>query len=135
LTGGVAHDFNNILTVIIGYSELALRQITEQSAVHGELVEIRKAAERAATLTRQLLAFSRRQVLQPRVINLANVLMDMDRMLRRLLGEHIEMSMRSERAVRNVRRRSWADRAGAPESGRQRARRHARRRTADDRGG
>jgi len=52
----VAHDFNNILTVIIGYSELALRQITEQSSVHGELVEIRKAAERAATLTRQLLA-------------------------------------------------------------------------------
>src|SRR5205085_60165 len=70
LAGGVAHDFNNLLTAITGYSDLALRQLRPEDPLHRNLDEIRKAAERAAGLTRQLLAFSRKQVLQPKVINL-----------------------------------------------------------------
>ncbi len=88
LTGGVAHDFNNILTAIIGYTDLALGATGGDPLSH--VAEIRKAALRAAALTRQLLAFSRRQVLQPRILNLENVIRDMDQMLRRLLGENID---------------------------------------------
>ncbi len=102
LTGGVAHDFNNILTVIIGYSDLALRQMPAQSTAHGSVEEIRRAADRAAALTRQLLAFSRRQVLQPRVMNLVTVISDMEKMLRRLLGEHIELVLVAPQGVGNV---------------------------------
>ncbi len=91
LAGGIAHDFNNLLTAIVGHSELLLGDLDGQSALCNELDEIRKAAERAASLTRQLLAFSRRQVLQPRVLDLNAVVADMEKMLRRLIGEDIEL--------------------------------------------
>jgi signal transduction histidine kinase/ActR/RegA family two-component response regulator len=90
LTGGVAHDFNNILTAIIGYSDLLLASMpTGSERLH--VSEIRKAAMRAAGLTRQLLAFSRKQVLQPRVMSLSGTVVEMDKMLRRLLGEQIDI--------------------------------------------
>lgn len=90
LAGGVAHDFNNILTAIIGYSELVINQLPEGGKLRDNVRQIKSAADRAAGLTRQLLAFSRKQVLQPRRINLNDTVMDMDKMLRRLLGEDID---------------------------------------------
>ena len=102
LTGGVAHDFNNILTAIIGYSDLTLPQLDPAAKAHGNVQEMRKAALRAAALTRQLLAFSRKQVLQPRVLALETVIAEMDKMLRRLLGEHIDLATTSNGAVGNV---------------------------------
>jgi nitrogen-specific signal transduction histidine kinase/ActR/RegA family two-component response regulator len=91
LAGGVAHDFNNLLGVITGYSDLALREIDPQHRARQRVEEIRKAAERAAALTRQLLAFSRKQILQPRVLDPNAVVTDVERMLRRLIGEHIQL--------------------------------------------
>jgi PAS domain S-box-containing protein len=90
LAGGIAHDFNNLLTVITGYGDLLLKgQLDEQARRKAE--EVRKAAERAAGLTRQLLAFSRKQILQPKVISLNDVVSDVDKMLRRLIGEDVEL--------------------------------------------
>jgi PAS domain S-box-containing protein len=89
LAGGVAHDFNNILTAIIGYSELVINQLPEGGKLRDNVRQIKSAADRAAGLTRQLLAFSRKQVLQPRRVNLNDTVNDMDKMLRRLLGEDI----------------------------------------------
>jgi two-component system, cell cycle sensor histidine kinase and response regulator CckA len=90
LAGGVAHDFNNLLTAISGYSEFLIAGLTdERLSRHAD--EIRKAAARAAALTGQLLAFSRRQVLQPRVLDLNAVVSDMDMMLRRLIGEDVQL--------------------------------------------
>ncbi|MFB3814243.1 MAG: PAS domain S-box protein [Terriglobales bacterium] len=91
LAGGVAHDFNNLLTVIKGYGELMAQQIDEADPLRAELEEIRKAADRAAALTRQLLAFSRRQVLAPKVLELNQVVANMEKLLRRLLGEDVEL--------------------------------------------
>jgi hypothetical protein len=91
LAGGVAHDFNNILGVIIGYGEIVKRRLPAGDPLEGKVAEILKAAERAAALTRQLLAFSRKQVLQPRALDLNLVVTDMDTMLRRLIGEDIEL--------------------------------------------
>lgn len=91
LAGGVAHDFNNLLTIIIGYSELMLATPEPADDLHDNLGEIKKAAEQATQLTRQLLAFSRRQIVQPRVLDLNATIADMEKMLRRLLGEDIEM--------------------------------------------
>jgi nitrogen-specific signal transduction histidine kinase/ActR/RegA family two-component response regulator len=90
LAGGVAHDFNNLLTAITGYSELTLRWLPEDSAMRHNVLEIKKAGERAASLTRQLLAFSRRQVLQPVVLDINSLVTDVSKMLRRLVGEDIE---------------------------------------------
>ena len=87
LAGGVAHDFNNILTAIDGYSELALQQLAADHPVRADIDEVRRAAQRASELTRQLLAFSRRQVLAPRVVDLNTAILDARRMLGRLLGE------------------------------------------------
>jgi PAS domain S-box-containing protein len=93
LAGGVAHDFNNLLAVIIGYSDLLLARtdlpLSEDS--QRKVEQISKAGHRAAALTRQLLAFSRKQVLQPKLLDLNIVVGDMDKMLKRLIGEHIEM--------------------------------------------
>jgi PAS domain S-box-containing protein len=91
LAGGVAHDFNNLLTVITGYSELLLDQLRSNPQLGADVEEIRKAADRASSLTRQLLAFSRRQVLTPRVIDLNEVVSRMEAMLRRLIGEDIDL--------------------------------------------
>ncbi len=91
LAGGIAHDFNNLLTVINGMTELALEQVTEGAQLRADLQEIRRAGERAAGLTRQLLAFSRKQILQPHVMNLTTVVAGMEPMLRRLLGEDIDL--------------------------------------------
>ncbi|HXG61703.1 MAG TPA: ATP-binding protein [Planctomycetota bacterium] len=91
MAGGIAHDFNNILTVINGYSEMVLRQLGEIDPLHEPVWEILKAGRRAAALTSQLLAFSRRQVLSLRVVCLNDVVAETERMLRRLIGEHIEL--------------------------------------------
>jgi two-component system, cell cycle sensor histidine kinase and response regulator CckA len=91
LAGGVAHDFNNLLTAITGYSELVLARLEEEDPSHRDVEEIRRAAERAATLTRQLLAFSRRQVLRPKVLDLNEVVGGMRKMLARLIGEDVEL--------------------------------------------
>ncbi len=92
LAGGVAHDFNNLLTVISGYSELVLNRLGESDDNRSKVEEIKRAAERASTLTRQLLAFSRKQVLQPKLFDLNHLVSDMSKMLRRLIGENIEMT-------------------------------------------
>lgn len=89
LAGGVAHDFNNLLTVIRGYSELILARIPQDDPSRRDMEEVRKAADRAAGLTRQLLAFSRRQIVSAKVIDVNAVIMNMDGMLRRLVGEDI----------------------------------------------
>jgi PAS domain S-box-containing protein len=91
LAGGVAHDFNNLLTVINGFSQLLLNKLSAGDPLRASLVEIHKAGERAAALTRQLLAFSRKQVLQPRVLDLNRVIEEMRPMLPRLLGEDVEV--------------------------------------------
>jgi PAS domain S-box-containing protein len=92
LAGGVAHDFNNILVVITGYSELLLqRHLDDPDTRRLYVEEIKKAGERATALTRQLLAFSRKQMLQPEILNLNEVVLNMENMLRRLIGEHIEL--------------------------------------------
>jgi len=93
LAGGVAHDFNNLLTAISGYSDLLLHRLPDYSTLRRDVEEIRKAGDRAAALTRQLLAFSRRQVLQPKVLDLNAMVTKMGRMLRRLIGEGIELSI------------------------------------------
>jgi two-component system cell cycle sensor histidine kinase/response regulator CckA len=91
LAGGVAHDFNNLLMTIKGCSELLLGELDSHDSRREEVEEIRKAAERATALTRQLLAFGRRQVLQPQVLDLNEVVANMDRMLQRLIGEDIHL--------------------------------------------
>ena len=91
LTGGIAHDFNNLLTAIIGNADLAIGDAGKDSPLYELLEEIREAGARAAGLTRQLLAFSRKQALQPEVVNLNEALGNMDRMLRRLIREDIEV--------------------------------------------
>jgi two-component system cell cycle sensor histidine kinase/response regulator CckA len=94
LAGGIAHDFNNLLTAITGYSELLLGELPPEDLRRSHAEEIRKAGERAASLTQQLLAFSRRQVLEPKVLDVNIVVSDIERMLRRLIGEHIELKTR-----------------------------------------
>ena len=92
LAGGIAHDFNNLLTAVTGYSELLLSRVGESDpALRRDLEEIKKAGDRAASLTQQLLAFSRRQVLQPRVLDLNAAIADTEKMLRPLVGEDIEL--------------------------------------------
>jgi len=91
LASGVAHDFNNLLTIIIGYSDLLFERVSARDGMRPPVEEIKKAAERAASLTRQLLAFSRKQVLQPRILDLKSLLTNVDEMLRRMIGEDIEL--------------------------------------------
>jgi PAS domain S-box-containing protein len=100
LAGGVAHDFNNLLSVILGYCDLLLADMPAE--LRPDLEEIRGAGARAASLTAQLLAFSRKQVLSPRVISLARTVADMEKMIRRLIGEHIELVTLPGAAAGNV---------------------------------
>jgi PAS domain S-box-containing protein len=99
LAGGVAHDFNNLLTVIGGYCAMSLPSLAAGQPLQKNMMEIQKAAERAASLTSQLLAFSRKQVLQPRVLQLNEVVHGMEKMLRRLIGEDIELSTKFDSAL------------------------------------
>jgi PAS domain S-box-containing protein len=94
LAGGIAHDFNNLLTVIIGYTDILLGRLGREARGSGELAEIGRAAERAAELTGQLLAYSRKQILEPRVLDLNDLVTEIQAMLERLIGEHIEFSTR-----------------------------------------
>jgi PAS domain S-box-containing protein len=91
LAGGVAHDFNNILAVICGHTDLALAQLSPDAPLRSNLECIQESAERAANLTRQLLAFARRQVIEPRRINLNELIVNLNKMLRRLIGEDIKL--------------------------------------------
>jgi len=93
LAGGVAHDFNNVLTAIFGYTDLLLEQFTDDDPRRQDVLEIRRSAERAASLTRQLLAFSRKQMMQPRVLDLNEVIGSLHKLLDRLIGEDIVLEM------------------------------------------
>ena len=90
LAGGVAHDFHNLLTVINGIADLAAMELRDGDPLRADLEQIRHAGDGAALLTRQLLAFSRKQVWQPVVLNLNTVIADMQSMLKRLIGEDVE---------------------------------------------
>ena len=102
LAGGIAHDFNNLLTIINGYSHILLNALPATDPNHSAVEQIMKAGERAATLTRQLLSHSRRQVLQPKLLNLNQLLTGMEAMLRRLIGEDIELRFASGRDIGQV---------------------------------
>ena len=102
LAGGVAHDFNNLLTVIKVHAELALDELQASHPLHTDLVEVRKAADRASGLTRQLLAFSRKQLLQPEVLNLNEVVAGLEPMLRRLIGEDIRVLAELDQSIARV---------------------------------
>ena len=102
LAGGIAHDFNNLLTIIKCYAELGVQRGGIQPELRADIQQIENAAERASTLIRQLLAFSRRQVLQPKIIDLNAIVMGLDKLLGRLMGEHIEMVTRCAGNVGHV---------------------------------
>jgi PAS domain S-box-containing protein len=102
LAGGIAHDFNNLLTIIKGYTELALSRAKVQPELRTDIERIEDAAERAAGLVRQLLAFSRRQVLQPKLLDLNSIVVGLDKLLRRLMDEDIEMVTLADRSVGTI---------------------------------
>jgi len=102
LSGGIAHDFNNLLGVIIGYSELLGERVVEHASLRKNVEEIKKAGHRAADLTRQLLAFSRQQVLDPKVLDLNAIVAGLEEMLRPLIGEDIELSTALDPALGHV---------------------------------
>ena len=102
LAGGVAHDFNNLLSVILGYAIIALEELKVGDPLRVDIEEVRIAAERATGLTRQLLAFSRQQILQPRVVDLTQIILGMKSMLSRLIGEDVELSTSSTLDVGRV---------------------------------
>ena len=103
LAGGVAHDFNNVLTAIFGYADLLNEELPEGHQARQDLDEIRKAAQRASSLTRQLLAFSRQQVLQPMVLSLNDLVEDIQNMLVRLIGEDVQLRLGLSPSAGNVR--------------------------------
>ncbi len=102
LAGGIAHDFNNMLSVISGRVELALMKSDADSSLHSDLEEIREAAERSALLTAQLLAFARKQVISPKIININEAIGNMTVMLRRLIGENIELNWNPGKDISNI---------------------------------
>ncbi len=102
LAGGIAHDFNNLLTVILGYADLILLQLPENDALYSDVVGIKNEGERAALLVRQLLAFSRQSVLQPRVINLNEVIGSLTKLLKRLINEDVELITNLDANLGNI---------------------------------
>ncbi len=102
LAGGIAHDFNNLLTAILGYSQLAMESLGDHPAV-ADLREVRRAGEQAKGLTQQLLAFSRRQIVSPRVLDVNQVLHDMEKMLGRLIGEDVRLVLEPQPGIEAVR--------------------------------
>jgi signal transduction histidine kinase/ActR/RegA family two-component response regulator len=96
LAGGVAHDFNNLLTVIMGFAQISVRNASGDAALREDLAQINEAAERAATLVKQLLAFSRKQVLQPQIVDLNHIVSGMEKMLTRLIGEDVVLKTQLE---------------------------------------
>jgi two-component system, cell cycle sensor histidine kinase and response regulator CckA len=102
LAGGIAHDFNNLLTAITGYSDLTLKKLRPDDPLSGNIREIRDAGDRAASLTSQLLAFSRKQVLKPEILNLNAVIEKMEKMLRRIVRESIEFQVVLDPALGNI---------------------------------
>ncbi len=103
LAGSIAHDFNNLLSVILSYSDLVLQDLPPESSLCGDVDAIKRAGQRAAELTRQLLAFSRRQVLAPKVLDLNAIVRESERILRRLMGEDIELTTRLDPKLSKVR--------------------------------
>ncbi len=103
LAGGVAHDFNNMLTVISGYNRMILDDLSPLDPLRGNAEEILKAADRAGALTNQLLAFSRRQIMRPTVLNVNALLANTEKMLRRLIGEDVELRLRPGEGLGNIR--------------------------------
>jgi PAS domain S-box-containing protein len=99
LAGGIAHDFNNILGVIMNYAEFVADELEPESQTHADVEEIRRAAERAAALTRQLLIFSRREVVKPEVLDLGQVIGELENLLRRALGERVELDVIVDEAL------------------------------------
>jgi PAS domain S-box-containing protein len=97
LAGGIAHDFNNLLTAILGFGSLIKNRFPADDLTHGDIVEVLKAGESASSLTRQLLAFSRRQVMRPEVVSLNDVVQSTEKMLRRLIAENIQLTTRLQR--------------------------------------
>jgi len=102
LAGGIAHDFNNLLTLILGYGDDIASQLASDNPIRPQVLEIQMAAQRAANLTRQLLAFSRKQILKPQVLQLNSVVSDIARMLRRLVGEDVHISLHLDAALGQV---------------------------------
>jgi PAS domain S-box-containing protein len=102
LAGGVAHDFNNLLSVILAYSDLIASDLKPSDAIYADVAEIRGAGQRAADLTKQLLAFSRKQMLQPRVVDLNAIVAASERMLRRLIGEDIELTVFADKNLDRI---------------------------------
>jgi two-component system, cell cycle sensor histidine kinase and response regulator CckA len=102
LAGGVAHDFNNLLTAILGYSELLLVKMTKENNYRDIVFEVKKAGERAAALTQQLLAFSRKQILKPAVLNINQVVTGLEKMLKRIIGEDIHLVSELDQNLFNV---------------------------------
>ena len=103
LSGGVAHDFNNLLGVIIGYGEILEERIPQTDPLRSSVDQVLKAGRRAASLTRQLLAFSRQQVLEPKVLRLNAVVADMEKMLRRMIGEDVDLAISLEKNLGAIR--------------------------------
>lgn len=102
LAGGIAHDFNNLLTVINGYSELIMRKLDKSSPFYNKLIQIKQSGDRAASLTRQLLAFSRKQILEPEIININKLSSNMEKMLRRLIREDIHLTTKYDTSLKSV---------------------------------
>src|SRR5213594_80860 len=102
LAGGIAHDFNNLLTIINGYTELLLARLPGNDKMSRDVNEIRQAGQRAASLTRQLLAFSRKQILEPKVLDLNAIVVELEKMLRRLIGEDIRLTIAPAADLRRI---------------------------------
>jgi len=102
LAGGIAHDFNNLLTVINGYCEILLHKLKPGDPFYKEIEQIYKAGERAGTLTNQLLAFSRKQIIKPRIVNLNAAIKNTEKMIRRIIGEDIEFRIHLDAKIKNI---------------------------------